>query len=150
MRRDGRQQLARETVGRVMRRHFVALAPQDSGLEAYQIMRLARMRTAPVVSNEVLVGVVSFLELLHTCLEGGLPSAGTLLAALAALRVQSVMTAPGPILRPDTELPAAAARLCAERSGWLPVVEPGPEGPRLLGLVTETDLLIAAYASAWQ
>jgi CBS-domain-containing membrane protein len=151
MGRESGHPLAPETVARVMRRHFVALAPHDSGLEAYQIMRLARLRTAPVVQQEVLVGVVSFLELLHACLDRRLRAAdGLPRAVLESLRVQAVMTPPGAILRPDTELPIAASQLSGEHAGWLPVAEASPHGPRLIGLVTETDLLIAAYATAWQ
>ena len=39
----------------------------------------------------------------------------------------------------------AAARLVRSQAGFLPIVEPGPGGPRLVGLVTESDLLRLAY-----
>ena len=48
-------------------------------------------------------------------------------------------------LAPDATLEDAAHRLCNLRVGCLPIVEKLPQGPRLVGLITETDLLGAAY-----
>ena len=46
---------------------------------------------------------------------------------------------------PDATLSEAASRLERLRVGCLPVVEPGEQGLRLVGLLTEMDLLRAAY-----
>jgi CBS domain-containing protein len=50
----------------------------------------------------------------------------------------------------DPQMPLAEAAACVARSraGCLPVVESSPKGPRLVGLVTEGDLLRAAYEPA--
>ena len=45
----------------------------------------------------------------------------------------------------DASLPAAASRICHLNIGCLSVMESTPRGPRLLGVVTESDLLRAAY-----
>jgi CBS domain-containing protein len=48
---------------------------------------------------------------------------------------------------PDTRLCDAAARLCSLRLGCLPVVERTDVRPALVGIITEVDLLLAAYQS---
>jgi CBS domain-containing protein len=47
---------------------------------------------------------------------------------------------------PDTTLREAAERMLRFKIGCLPVVERGPDRLELVGLITESDLLRAAYA----
>ena len=54
-----------ETVGRLMRAHFVSVAPGETVLDADRIMRLARIRHLPVVVNGRLVGVLSHRDVLE-------------------------------------------------------------------------------------
>jgi CBS domain-containing protein len=63
--------------------------------------------------------------------------------------VDGVMTPAPETVTADCVLEDAAARLFHLRIGCLPVVQPSLAGPRLVGLVTETDLLRAAYDSSW-
>jgi CBS domain-containing protein len=46
----------------------------------------------------------------------------------------------------STTLASAARRMLRLKIGCLPVVRAGPSGPLLVGIVTESDLLRAAYA----
>lgn len=117
----------------MMRRHWVAVAPDASITETLQMMRVARLRQLPVVADGVLRGVLSFAALVEAALTG------------RCTRVEEVMS-------PETEtggatmaVDEAAARIARSRTGCLPIVEPGPDGPRLVGLLTESDLLRRAY-----
>jgi CBS domain-containing protein len=130
------------TVAELMRRHFISLAPEDSLLEAFQLMRLARLRLVPVVREGVLVGVLGYRDLNQAMLRELL---GNPAPALEAILVESVMDAPTVTIAPEARLVDAATSLCRSSQGCLPVVEPGQRGPRLLGLVTESDLLRVAF-----
>jgi acetoin utilization protein AcuB len=121
------------TVEGVMRRHWVAVTPLAPIRETLQLMRLARLRQLPVVAAGVLRGVVSYPALVDAALDG------------RASNVGQVMT---PEMETgNTKMPVAeaAARVARSQVGCLPIVEPSAEGPRLVGLVTESDLLRLAY-----
>jgi acetoin utilization protein AcuB len=130
------------TVAELMRRNFISLAPEDSLLDAFQLMRLARLRLLPVVRQGVLVGVLGYRDLNQAMLRELL---GNPAPALEALLVENVMDAPTVTIAPEARLMDAATSLCRSSQGCLPVVEPGQRGPRLLGLVTESDLLRVAF-----
>jgi acetoin utilization protein AcuB len=130
------------TVAELMRRHFISLTPDDSLLEAFQLMRLARLRVLPVVREGVLVGLLTYRDLNQAMLRELL---GNTAPALEAILVGSVMDAPTVTVAPGARLVDAATSLCRTALGCLPVVEPGRDGPRLLGLVTESDLLRVAF-----
>lgn len=133
-------------VAELMRRNFISVAPDDSLLDAYQIMRLARVRYLPVVSDGVLVGLLSFREVVEVPLAGLFESPSrNAVTQLRGARVESVMRQPPRTLPPHALLGVAALELCELDTGFLPVVEPSGAGPRLVGLLTETDLLRAAY-----
>lgn len=122
-----------EGVGGLMRRHWIAVSPQAAVRDALQLMRMARLRELPVVVDGILHGVLSYPALVEAALEG------------QAARVAQVMSPE--IETGDEHMPVAeaAARIARSRTGCLPVVESSPEGPRLVGLVTESDLLRFAY-----
>jgi len=56
---------ARQPVGGVMRRHWVAVSPQLPLREALQLMRMGRLRQLPVVTGEVLLGVLSYTRVVE-------------------------------------------------------------------------------------
>lgn len=117
----------------VMRRHWLAVSPSAPVRETLQLMRLARLRQVPVVGDGILRGVLSYATLVDAALKG------------RATQVGEVM---GPEMETgDVAMPVAeaAARVARSRAGCLPIVEASPEGPRLVGLVTESDLLRLAY-----
>ncbi len=88
------------------------------------------------------------------------PGAWARLALARRMHIPRSMDAPGPhgppdpgrevvsianVMTADASLAAAASRICHLNIGCLPVVERTSRGPRLLGVVTESDLLRAAY-----
>jgi CBS domain-containing protein len=120
-------------VGGIMRRHWISVSPLAPLLDTIQLMRMARLRQLPVVADGILRGVLSYPAAVEAALTGRASRVGEVMAE----------TETGEERMPVAE---AAARIARSRAGCLPVVERGPEGPRLVGLVTESDLLRLAYA----
>ncbi len=121
-----------------MRRDFVTVAPDESLAEARQIMRLARLRHLLVVRDGVLVGVLSYRDLLELLLTDGRPPG-------LGRPVEAAMAPSPTYVTPEKPLAYAASRLWQLQLGCLPVVEESEAGARLVGLITEVDLLRAAY-----
>jgi len=121
-----------------MRRHWISASPDTRVAEAAQLMRLARVRHLPVVGGGILRGLVSYTDLLMACADGTTAAGGELC-------VRDVMSLGSEVAEPAMPLAEVARRMVRGAVGCLPVVEPTPQGPRLLGLVTESDLLRAAY-----
>ncbi|HTF34419.1 MAG TPA: CBS domain-containing protein [Myxococcota bacterium] len=124
----------------------VVTAPRGATLsDAERLMRSARLRHLVIVENGVVVGLVSHRELLDASLarlrEGlGAGAADALGTLTIEPLVRTEITIP-----PESSLEAAATRMLALRLGCLPVTTHSPRGPRLVGLVTEANLLRVAY-----
>ena len=112
-------------------------------------MRLARLRHLTIENEGVLVGILSYRDLQDELLARldpgaslqGMPGPGR------AAAVEHLTGSPYSIA-PDATLAEAAARLERLRVGCLPVVEQGEQGLRVVGLLTEMDLLRAAYGTS--
>jgi CBS domain-containing protein len=122
----------------------VTLGPNETLDLSQDLMRLGRVRHLPVV-DEVgqLVGIVSNRDLLEASLSKTLdfePSSRR--AFLRSVEVREVMTKEVVTIEPEASLEEAARLLVRRQIGCLPVVR--PDGT-LLGLLTETDLLRAAF-----
>jgi CBS domain-containing protein len=138
-----------DSVRRRMRHCFISAEPTDSALQAAQLMQLARIRHLPVVAGGCLLGIVSHRDLLEASpspLEGGSTSAR--LDRLRAMPLARIMHTSVCTISPDATLREAAEQMLRYKIGCLPVVEVGPAAgdPReMIGLITESDLLAAAY-----
>ena len=135
----------------LMKREFVTMSPEDTLLEAERIMRLARIRHMPIVDGGLLVGVLSHRDVV----ESAVPKRDEETCKrreqhLQAIPVADVMRANPFTADLDTTLREAAKRMLSFRIGCLPVVETSRNGPQLVGLITESDLLRAAYAPDFQ
>ena len=111
----------------VMSTDLVTVRPAESVRRAYEIMRDRRIRHLPVIENDRLVGILSDRDLRPILLSPGLTG-----ASVAELMSEGPTT-----ITPDTSVEDAASLLVVRKIGCLPVVE----GERLVGIVTETDLL---------
>jgi acetoin utilization protein AcuB len=131
-----------------MRREFIRISGGESLLEALEVMRLARLRHLPIENNGVLVGILSYRDIQDVLLAHLDWNAGHPGSALRESAAIDHLAGPAFSIAPDATLAQAAARLEHLRVGCLPVVELTPQGPRLLGLLTETDLLRAVLGGA--
>lgn len=138
---------AERSVGELMRHEFVTMNPRESLLDAERIMRLARIRHMPIVEDGALVGILSHRDVVEVSLPDRAADARRQQTEhLRSLAVGGVMH-PNPwTASPDTTLREAAERMLRYKIGCLPVVERGPDRLELVGLITESDLLRAAYA----
>jgi acetoin utilization protein AcuB len=129
-----------------MRREFITVSPEDSLREAHQLMQMARLRHLIVVRDGVLAGVLSYRDVQEQALAELENHRGKdRMSLLGAITVGDAMAAPPYFVTPETPIADAAIRLHHLRVGCLPAVEVRPEGARLVGLITESDLLLAAY-----
>jgi CBS-domain-containing membrane protein len=129
-----------------MRSEFASLRAGDRLDLADQVMALGRVRHLPVLDAAGhVVGIVSNRDLLEASLTSVLAfEPEQRRTFLHSVSVDEVMTRHVETVAPDTPLGVAANRLVGHKIGCLPVVD--PEGV-MVGIVTETDLLAAAYAA---
>lgn len=133
----------RAPVSTIMRREFVSVGEKEQLDFADRVLRLGRFRHLPVVRDGRLVGILSSRDVLAAALSRFLDfEDGQRRTFLRSVEVSEVMTRQVVQVRPETGLREAARLLVDHKVGCLPVV--GADG-MLEGLVTETDLLRAAY-----
>ncbi|HEX5066693.1 MAG TPA: CBS domain-containing protein [Myxococcota bacterium] len=134
--------LRERPVSEIMQREVATLREDDQLTVADDVMRLGQVRHMPVLAGEKLVGIVSNRDLLAASLTSALQfGARERRAFLRSVEVREVMTKDVVSVGPDMPIAKAARILIERRIGCLPVVK----GEELVGLVTETDLLRAAY-----
>jgi len=130
-------------VEQVMQREFATVRSDERLDFVDDVMALGRVRHMPVVDDGKLVGVVSQRDLLAASLSRVLEfDTQERRTFLRSIDVREVMAGRPITVAPSTPLAAAAALLLRHKIGCLPVVGPAGEA---IGLVTETDLLRAAY-----
>ncbi len=129
----------------VMRRDFITISGGESLLEALELMRLARLRHLTIENNGVLVGILSYRDLQDALLARSTADGERNASALRGTTAAEHLTGTPFSIAPDATLEEAAARLERLRVGCLPVVEIAEQGLRVVGLLTEMDLLRAAY-----
>ena len=118
----------------------ITVPPETPVTEARGLMARERIRHLLVIDNQQLLGIVTDRDI-----RLNLPSQATSLSVweinhlLATLTVRRVMTASVITVGPDREAHEAARLMLEHKIGALPVVD----GGRLIGIVTETDLLRA-------
>ncbi|HYT55820.1 MAG TPA: CBS domain-containing protein [Verrucomicrobiae bacterium] len=105
---------------------------------AESIMNLGRIRHMPVVDDGKVVGIVSqrdmFRSALITSLGFGRKTTGAL---MKTIKIKEIMTEKVVTISPDASIKEAARQMMEKKIGCLPVLE----GDRLVGIVTETDML---------
>jgi acetoin utilization protein AcuB len=115
------------TVRDVMVTNPVTVRPHETARHAYQLMRDHRFRHLPVVEDGQLLGILSDRDLRPVLLS----------PTLARARVGELMSEDPTTVGPEALVEEAASLLVVKKIGCLPVVADG----RLVGIVTETDLL---------
>jgi len=126
------------TVKEVMVKEVATLDVNDELSLANDIMRLGRIRHLPVVDGSRLVGLVSERDLFRSSLAHALGYGGSASRNLMkALRIKDIMVREVATISPEAKLFDAVKLMMEKKIGCLPVVE----DDRLVGLITETDIL---------
>jgi CBS domain-containing protein len=122
----------------IMQTKIVTISAGDSLSTVEDIMTLGGVRHMPVVRGGKLVGVVSERDLLRTSLSN-LSEFGRdeRRAFLQAVEINRAMSSPPITIGPDATVGEAARVMADRKIGCLPVLE----DEKLLGIVTETDVL---------
>jgi CBS domain-containing protein len=125
-------------VKEVMVKEVATLDVNDELSLANDIMRLGRIRHLPVVDGTRLAGIISERDLFRSSLAQALGYGSEATRDLMKkLRIKDVMVSKVVTVSPETELCEATRIMVEKKIGCLPVVE----GERLVGLITETDIL---------
>lgn len=128
-----------DPISSIMSRNVVTIELRDTLENAERLMRTNRIRHLPVVHKGKLVGIISLTDLMRLSFSDnfGEVESNVDVAIFEMLRIEHVMMS-----KPVTISPAQTARDAAEILAQrefhaLPVVE----GPRVVGIVTTTDLI---------
>lgn len=123
----------------IMIKEVATLDIDDELSLANDIMRLGRIRHLPVVSGEELVGIISERDLFRSSLAQALGYGNKdTREVMKTLHIRDVMMKQLITVSPDTDLKDAVALMVERKIGCLPVVQDN----KLLGLITETDILV--------
>jgi CBS domain-containing protein len=134
-----------QKVSEIMRRDFVSLQAGDRLDFVEDVMNLGRIRHLPVLQEGRLVGIVSQRDLLANSLSRALDfDPQDRRSFLRSVDVSEAMTRNVVSVPAETPIEEAARLMIRHRIGCLPVLEAGGAP---VGLITETDLIRAAYLS---
>jgi acetoin utilization protein AcuB len=129
----------------LMTRDPITVTPDTTIVDARALMAKARIRHLLVLAEDRLAGIITDRDI-----RLNLPSPATSLSVwelnylLARVTVDQVMTSPVITIHPAREAREAARVMLEHKIGALPVLE----GMRLVGIITETDLVRAFAQTA--
>ena len=116
----------------------VTLSPEESLMEALQMMRLRKIRRIPVVSAAgKLVGLLTEGDLKRAEPSTLSDTQEQFMAVMEGTQVNRIMIQNLVTASPDTPLIEAARTLFKSKYGALPVLE----GEKLVGILTDNDLI---------
>ncbi|OGP74060.1 MAG: hypothetical protein A2Y80_04390 [Deltaproteobacteria bacterium RBG_13_58_19] len=123
----------------IMVKEVATLDVNDELSLANDIMRLGRIRHLPVVDGSKLVGIVSERDLFRSSLAQAL-GYGTKATRdlMKSIRIKDIMVGEVITVSSEMHLARAVQLMLEKKIGCLPVVE----DDQLVGLVTETDVLL--------
>jgi acetoin utilization protein AcuB len=132
-------------VRELMARTLITARPETPVVDARALMAKERVRHLPVIEDERLVGIITDRDI-----RLNMPSPATSLSVwevnylLARLEVGSVMTRLVIVIGPDRDVRDAARLMLGHKIGAVPVVD----GDRLVGIITESDIVRAFLEGA--
>ena len=115
------------------------IGPKASVAEAEELMDGRRIRHLPVLDGDCLVGMITDRDVRLASMPRPRKAVSQPDALLRLVRVEQVMTPDPATASPDMSVAVAARLMLEHRYGGLPVVE----GGRLVGIITQGDLLKA-------
>ena len=121
-----------------MTRDVITVRADESIRAAVDLVEQKRLRRFPVMRDGELIGIVTDRDLRNaTASSVVLTERKYHDFLLDTVKVESVMSADPATIGPSADLKEAARRILDLKVGGLPVVEDG----KLLGIITETDLI---------
>ena len=128
----------RMTVRDLMSLKVATVVRKDTVEIADGMMTMGRIRHLPVLDGSEVVGVLSQRDLFRSVMGAALAyGMGRPQEILRTLEVGDVMTVPAVTIGPEAPVQEAARAMEEKRIGCLPVIE----GGRLVGILTDTDIL---------
>lgn len=128
-------------VAELMTTKLVSVRPLDALEEAVKLLRKRGVRHLLVIEKDFLAGIISDRDVKRALDPGQkrkkMLAVGGLFLLLEPILVEEIMTTEVVTIAPTAEAHEAATIMLQRRFGALPVVENG----RVVGIVTETDLL---------
>ena len=124
-------------------RDFMAKNPQVLGRNetldlADDIMTMGRIRHLPILDDGELVGIISQRDMFRSAAVTALGFLeDTQKALIKTIRIKEIMTEKVVTISPDATVKDAARVMLDKKIGCLPVLE----GRKLIGIITETDIL---------
>lgn len=115
------------------------LSPEDSLMEALQLMRLRKVRRIPIVVGEKLVGLLTEGDLKRAEPSTLTDTQEQFTEVMERTQILQIMVQNLLTTTPDTLVVDAARSLQQNKYGALPVLE----GEKLVGILTDNDLLAA-------
>jgi acetoin utilization protein AcuB len=115
----------------------VTLSPEDSLMEALQLMRLKKIRRVPVLSDGKLVGILVEGDLKRAQPSTLSDTQEAFISVMEGTQISRIMIRNLVTAAPDTPLLEAARTLFSNKYGALPVLE----GEKLVGILTDHDLI---------
>jgi len=135
--------LRHRPVSEIMQREILTLSPKDTLAVTEDVIGFHGVRHVPVVDEGRLVGVLSNRDLLAASMTKALRfDKAARRSFVRSVEIGDVMTTDVVTIAPETTLADAAGFLVHRRIGCLPVVD---GTGTLIGVVTETDLIAAAF-----
>ncbi len=121
-----------------MTTEVITVGMSDPIRKAWELVEENQLRRFPVVEGDKLVGIITDRDIRNaTASSVVLTEKKYHDFLLDNVKVESVMTPDPATVAPDTPLDEAARKILELKVGGLPVVEDG----RLVGIITETDLI---------
>jgi CBS domain-containing membrane protein len=126
------------TVEQIMAKNPATLDRNDTLDLADDVMSVGRIRHMPVIEEGNVVGIISQRDLFRSALVKALGFGSKTQTVISrTIKVKEIMTNHVITISPDASVKEAARVMIERKIGCLPVVE----DEKLVGLVTETDIL---------
>lgn len=132
--------------GAQMWMHIFTLTPEDTVAKAAALMRQKRVHHIPIVTGEKLVGIVSDHDIRRALGRSAVDRESDNPRDVRLnheMRLADIMTRHPQVASPSATLAEIADRMLTDKIGAMPIVE----GEKLLGIVSETDLLHVLVAA---
>lgn len=125
-------------VGKHMKTNVITVRPEDPMRLAMELMKKNRIRQLPVLKGRKVVGIITDRDLREASASTATSlSVWELNYLLDRIKVSELMTREVITISPEATVEEAARIIHDRKIGSLPVVE----GDRLVGIITEADLL---------